>query len=56
MNLYQRIWDGGYAQRRRKIMATSASHDRKLCALQRLWKRMSRVKQPGLLPEAPPLA
>lgn len=40
MNLYQRIWDGGYADRRRKILATSASEARKQCALQRLWKRM----------------
>jgi hypothetical protein len=42
MNLYQRIWDGGYADRRRKIMETNASHCRKLVALQRLWKRMSK--------------
>ena len=40
MNLYQRIWDGGYADRRRKILAASASQNRKLVALQRLWKRM----------------
>jgi hypothetical protein len=40
MNLYQRIWDGGYAQRRRKILATSASESRKQCALVRLWNRM----------------
>ena len=42
MNLYQRIWDGGYFKRRRKIMATTASEARKLVALQRLWKRMAK--------------
>jgi hypothetical protein len=41
MNLYQRIWDGGYAERRRKILATNASENRKLAALQRVWARMA---------------
>lgn len=48
MNLYQRIWDGGYATRRRKILATTAHEGRKLVALQRLWKRMiSKPQAPG---------
>jgi hypothetical protein len=42
MNLYQLIWDEmGYARRRRKILATKATEDRKLVALVRLWNRMN---------------
>ena len=41
MNLYARLWDGGYAERRRKILATNASENRKLVALQRVWVRMA---------------
>jgi hypothetical protein len=42
MNLYQQIRDGGYAKRRRKILATKASENAKLCAQQRVWTRMVR--------------
>jgi hypothetical protein len=38
---YKAIWDSGYAKRHAKIMATGASMNRRLCACQRLWKRMS---------------
>jgi hypothetical protein len=40
VNIYKRTWDAGYGKRRRLILATSASHERKLCALNRVWARM----------------
>jgi hypothetical protein len=43
VNLYQRIWGGGYAERRRKIMATHVNEQRKLAALNRLWARMVKL-------------
>ena len=40
MNFYQRMWDGGYGRRWRRVMATNAQPYRKQAALVRIWTRM----------------
>lgn len=40
MNVFKRVWDGGYAARRAKIMATGAGMSRKLAACNRVFLRM----------------
>jgi hypothetical protein len=44
MDLYRLLWDEkGYARCHARIMATNASHNRKLAALNRVWNRKRRL-------------
>ena len=40
---YQAIWDGGFANRRAKILQCNATLDEKLAALNRVFYRMAKL-------------